>query len=300
MASIRAASPARTFSPTAGRSRIPSPSSTLQPDRDTPQRMPPAGIDELVLPPFELPRGWMCRARSSMKRAGPSRAHGSRQRGHNPTGRVQLVTAGSDSSGRFVLHGVDPLAELTYKARLADSVSAGGIVARAEASLTKPIVLTISPRHSMPLGGRVLDSSGRPIAGASVRVWRVFRGKNDRVMDLEPIMSDDGRVVVRTDAEGRYRAPWQVLPGDEFFAEVSAPGRLSTRSRSIRIDESSQSSFRLSPCAGCVRSPAMWLTDRESPWPEPWCGKPAMGRCRRRHARTNKDDFSFLACSKGR
>ena len=152
------------------------------------------------------------------------------------TGRIQLVTAGSDSNGRFVLHGVDPLAELTYKARLADSVSAGGVVARAEASLTKPIVLSISPRHSVPLSGRVLDSSGQPISGASVRIWRVFRGKNDRVMDLEPIMSDDGRVVVRTDAEGRYHAPRQVLPGDEFFAEVSAPGRLSTRSRSVRID----------------------------------------------------------------
>ncbi len=217
--------------------RIPIPFFDPSAGPDTPQRMPPAGINDLVLPPIELPRGVDVPGSVVDDAGRPVAGAMIEATWTHATGRVQLVSAGSDSTGRFVLHGVDPMAELTYRARLGDSVSAAGIVARAEASLTKPIVLSISPRQSVLLGGRVRDPSGQAISGASVRVWRLFRGKNDRVKDLEPIMADDGRLVVRTDAAGRYSAPRQVLPEEEFFAEVSAPGRLSTRSRSVRIDD---------------------------------------------------------------
>ena len=89
-----------------------------------------------------------CQARSSMRRGSPSRRIGRSNVG-TPTGSIQIASAGSDSKGRFVLPGVDPLAELTYKARLGRSATRAGVVARAEAALTKPIVLSISPRHSI-------------------------------------------------------------------------------------------------------------------------------------------------------
>jgi hypothetical protein len=105
----------------------------------------------------------------------------------------------------------------------------------AAAALTKPVVLPLTPNASSPLSGRVLDTEGRPISGASVRIWRLGRGKDLKVIDLEPIMSEDGRAAVRTGSDGRYRAPRRVPLPAEFFVEVMAPGRLSTRSRSVIV-----------------------------------------------------------------
>jgi hypothetical protein len=138
--------------------RIPNPFFHPSAERDIPQRMPPAGINELVLPASELPRGADVPGSVVDEARRPIAGALIEATWAHSSGSVQLVTAGSDSNGRFVLHGVDPLAELTYKARLADSVSAGGVIARAEASLTKPIVVAISPRNSVSLGGRVIDS----------------------------------------------------------------------------------------------------------------------------------------------
>jgi hypothetical protein len=130
---------------------------------------------------------------------------------------------------------VDPTAELVYQAWLGDSCTREPATALASAAAVKPMVLTISPGGSAPLGGRVVDSAGRPIAGATVRIWRIGRGKDQRLADLEPIMAQDGRMAVRTDSEGMYLAPRRVsLPG-EFFIDAAAPGRLANRSRAVVV-----------------------------------------------------------------
>ena len=47
-------------------------------------------------------------------------------------------------------------------------------------------------------------------------------------------------MAVRTDSDGRFRAPRRVPIPDEYFAEVMAPGRLSARSRSVVVTEHGQ------------------------------------------------------------
>ncbi len=228
------------FQPYGWSLRIPGPFFEPNVSKDVPQRMPPRETDVLNLPPIELPRGVDVPG-TVVDEAG----HGISGATVEATWRhgtaiTQLVMSCSDAMGRFVLHGVDPMAELTYKAWLGNSCTPEGTTAQAAAALTKPVVLTITPSASSTLYGRVLDSAGRPISDATVRIWRLGRGKDQRAIDLEPILSEDGRVAVRTDSHGRFRAPRRVPVSDEFFAEAMAPGRLSVRSRLVFVTEHGQ------------------------------------------------------------
>ncbi len=215
--------------------RIPAPFFQPSDLKDISQRMPPPGTDVLVVPPIDLPRGVDVPGTvvdESGRTVADSLVEATWSHG---SGRVQFAAATTDRQGRFVLSGVDPVAELSLKASQGDSRASGEVTVRAEAVLSRPLTLRIRPERNSPLRGRVLDPSGQPIPGATVRIWRLAREKNLRVVDLEPILSTDGRVVVRTDAEGRYEAPRQVTLPDEFFAEASAPGRLSDRSRAVKL-----------------------------------------------------------------
>jgi len=215
--------------------RAPGPFFLPSVSKDIPQRMPPPGTDVLVMPAVELPRGVDVPG-TVVNAAGHGVAGATVEATwRHGTGRTQLVMSRSDSRGRFMLHGIDPVAELTYSAWVGDSCTAGGTTALAAAALTKPVVLTITTNAASALTGRVLDTAGHPISGASVRIWRLGRGKDLKVIDLEPIMSEDGRAAVRTGSDGRYRAPRRVPFPAEFFVEVMAPGRLSTRSRSVIV-----------------------------------------------------------------
>ena len=46
-----------------------------------------------------------------------------------------------------------------------------------QATAERPMRLTINPKHTTPVAGRVVDTAGRPIAGASVRIWREVKDK---------------------------------------------------------------------------------------------------------------------------
>ncbi len=208
--------------------------------KDTYQRMPPPGTDELVIPPLERPRGVDVPGRvvDDMGRAvAGATVEGTWRHG---TGRTQLAMARADAQGRFVLHGVDPAAELTYRAWRGDLCTSGTTTAQASAALTKPVTLSITPKAAAQLGGRVLDTAGQPIAGAAVRVWRVGRGKDGGVTELEPILSGDGRAIVRSGSDGRYQTLRKVHLPDEFFAEVQAPGRLGDRSLTVLVADEKQ------------------------------------------------------------
>jgi 5-hydroxyisourate hydrolase-like protein (transthyretin family) len=201
-----------------------------------PQRMPPPGTDELLLLPLELPRGVDVRGSVVDQKGRPASGARVEATWSHAVGHLQLATAATDRQGRFTLAGLDPLAELTIKARHDGSPDFGELIVKAETTLSQPALLKLGKDRTTTLGGWVLDASGQPVAGATVRVWRMARDKAQRVVDLEPILSADGRIAVRTDAEGRYQAPGHVFFPDEFFAESSAPGRLSSRSGSVRLE----------------------------------------------------------------
>ena len=267
--------------------------------KDTRNRMPPWGTDELVLAAIDLPRGVNVPGRVVDETGHDVAGARVEATWRNGTGTPQLAMDGSDAQGRFVLRGVDPTAELTYRAWRGDSCTAGTTSAQAAAMLTKPVVLTIKPTASLPLTGRVLDTASRPIAGAMVRIWLIARDKTQRVIDLEPILSQDGRAAVRTDSEGRYRAPRRVSHPVEFFAEILATGKLPDRSPLVVVADREKEL----PAVTLRRvraSPARWSIARASPWPAPWCSRQVTDRCPPAPPLMSRAVSGCPACSRGR
>ncbi len=77
--------------------------------------------------------------------------------------------------------------------------------------------------------GRVLNSAGRPVAGAKVHLRTPQRNfPNGPVISSEFIVFEGGPVVV-TDAAGRFQTPRELNPVREYAAFASASDLRSSR-----------------------------------------------------------------------
>ncbi len=220
--------------------RIPAPFYYPTDQAEAPQGMPQRGSAQLVLPPSELPRGANVNgivAGENNKGVAGALVEASWT---TADGMAQAALARADRDGSFTIQGIDPLAELNLTAWDGFASTKAAVTVRAEAARAKPVALTISPRNSTPIGGRVVDRAGRGVAGASIRIWREVQDRNGRAIVIDPIVADDGTVVLRTDAEGRYRTPGRVPLKGIYYAEAAAPERLSARSAQINLTGQSQ------------------------------------------------------------
>ncbi len=193
------------------------------------QSMPRREVAELALPPLTLSRGVDVRGRVVGENDRSVAGAEVEAIWTGGEGQAQAVMARTDRTGAFTLHGVDPLAELSLTA-WDGFASTPAVSARAESAITRPITLAVSPKDTTRVGGRVVDAVGKPVAGALVRIRRQVRDKNGRLIVVDPIADGDGSMVIRTDADGRYRTRRRFPSHFEFVAEASAPGRLSSRS----------------------------------------------------------------------
>lgn len=88
------------------------------------------------------------------------------------------------------------------------------------------------------LTGRVVDSAGRPVAGAEVRIWQKLLSPQAIATDQQ--MMFDGRDVLLTDAQGRFITP-DALAGDAFArVVVEAKGMLAGRSGWMNVEKNAQ------------------------------------------------------------
>lgn len=193
--------------------------------------LPPRGVDEQTLRPIDLTRGVEVAGTVTDQRGEP--VAGAEVEAIRPAYPPLVRSSRSDAAGRFVLHGVDARAELIVRAW-------DGHIASAATSFTPdaldagPIALTLGPGPATPIGGRVVDPDGRPIAGATVRLWRkvVVRSQAGPIV-IDPNVQVDGTTVLHTDAQGRYRTARRFPADCSYLAEASAPGRLPARSPDI-------------------------------------------------------------------
>ncbi len=199
------------------------------------QRMPAAGSNELVLPPAELPRGVDVKGSVVNEQGKPVAGAGVTASWEVTKAVIHSILARTDQGGRFTLCGVDPIAELKLTAWDGFASTAAEVTIGAKAAQTEPTVLTIDPKNTAPLGGRITDLAGNPVAGASVQLWHRVRGRNGREMVIEPIMFGDPFRSIRTDSQGRYRAPRRLLIGGEYYAQAVAPGRLGAFSPAVKL-----------------------------------------------------------------
>src|SRR5262249_55256021 len=135
-------------------------------------------------------------------------------------GRNFTVSATSDDRGAFVLEGIHPTANVTLEAQ-ADG-------ARTERPQTAgpgayvPVTLRISGANTVALSGRVVDSSGAPIARATVRIRARPPGR-DGWASSGPVQFGNSSTI-RTGADGRFRTPRQLRRGYAYLAEADAEG----------------------------------------------------------------------------
>jgi len=82
--------------------------------------------------------------------------------------------------------------------------------------------------------GRVVDSSGEPVAGAEVRIWQKFVGPDRRSTDRQAVF--DGGEVLHANAEGRFVSPDMADSGSwSTMIVAEAEGLLAGRSGWLRI-----------------------------------------------------------------
>ncbi|WP_165226505.1 carboxypeptidase regulatory-like domain-containing protein [Aquisphaera insulae] len=224
--------------------RVPAPCFIPAGTPESPQRMPPRTVSELVLPVLELARG--------VDLPGVVRdPHG------KPVANAEVelfLTSGdfgtftrlarTDPEGRFVFAGVDPVGELKLRAR-EGSMTSGARLALRVKDVKEPVLLTLRRSRTARLGGRIVDPSGRPVAGATVRVRRrSLDGKT--LVAIGPAADEEGATVWRTDADGRYRVG-PVVAGDEYTIEAAATGRLPVKSGVILLAPSGEDAVAITP-----------------------------------------------------
>ena len=171
--------------------RIPRPFYQPEGAPEVPQSMPTRDRAELLLPPLELSRG-VDLPGIVLDEAGKPVADAEVEAIYG-----QAILTRTDPQGRFVLAGVDPLQELKIEARRGDASSGRTAILRAGNTATSPLSLTIRRGPISRLAGRVVDRSGRPIGGASVRIWRQIRHEGGSFLK-EPVAGEDGSIVLRT------------------------------------------------------------------------------------------------------
>jgi Carboxypeptidase regulatory-like domain len=183
----------------------------------------PAGATAFVLPPTELVRGaelggTVVDETSKLVAGALVRASWG---GKNTV--LQSVAARTDPSGTFRLDGLDPLADLRLTAESNGLATAAPQSARAGAD--KPVKLVVSRANTVVLAGRVVDTAGKPVERAEVRIRSQTRTTEGQVWRIEPVGFDD-RNALRTDAEGRFRTPDGVAYGVEYEASIRSQGML--------------------------------------------------------------------------
>ena len=193
--------------------------------RDTLQLLP-AGATEFKLPPTELVRGVELRG-SVVDEAGNHVAGALVRASWGGNNRVmQSVAVRTDSSGRFLLEGLDPQTDLRLEAESDGRSSGDGQTVRAVPAQEAKLV--VSRTNTVLLSGRVLDSAGKPVERALVRLRSQTRTSQGQVWRTDPVVFGD-RDVLRTDQDGRFQTESGLRSGLEYEATVTAanapPGR---------------------------------------------------------------------------
>ena len=133
----------------------------------------------------------------------------------------------SGPEGRFVFQGVPIGADVSLSAHHRGLRTIEPIRARpGEAK-----VLHLMPSNCVAMVGRVLDKTGRPIAGASVHLRARPGPTRIDPTGQEGLVEFDGGFVLVTDLEGRFHTPKELEPEREYVAYASAEGYQNNRTR---------------------------------------------------------------------
>ncbi|HVX14399.1 MAG TPA: carboxypeptidase-like regulatory domain-containing protein [Pirellulales bacterium] len=143
-----------------------------------------------------------------------------------------LITR-SDEQGKFVFAGIDPVdgprpAERGPRFWAARGSEATETFVSLPTQPDGPIELRLSRNSVVSVAGGVVDTSGRPIAGARVEVWTQWRTDAGFVLAQVPLFVSLEHEIV-TDSEGRYRIPQPLDRKQEYALMATCDGYLPAR-----------------------------------------------------------------------
>lgn len=131
----------------------------------------------------------------------------------------------TNQRGEFLLENVLPDAPIEFWASRGEAAS--GPPESRLPSAARPITLVISPLNTMSLAGRVVDEHGKPIAKARVRVDS--SSKTSAGVEVLRFPAEIGKWDIRTDADGRFQTPRELLRYQEQRFSATAEGKQSSR-----------------------------------------------------------------------
>jgi hypothetical protein len=132
-------------------------------------------------------------------------------------------TVQTDASGQVKLHSLDCREPLRLEARDGTAFTAAPVTLTDRKSHS--LELKVGGGKGLALAGRLLDSAGKPVAGAQIQVWsRCWARENNYGLEIHSphLQTFDGGSEVRTDAEGRYRTKPELFPGNEYSVQAIA------------------------------------------------------------------------------
>ena len=213
----------------------------------TPRVRVPGGVEEFVLPPFELMRAGEVRGKVVDNHSRPAvgaEVEASwnvdlRERGPYP----QRLMVRTGPEGRFVIPGVAENSVVTLTARQGNLHSPGPRTT----AVKEAVILHLTESSGVALAGLVLDPAGRPIGGASVHLRARQRAFLQGVPNGDELVVFEGGAMLVADASGRFRTPDELDQGVEYAAYVSAPGFLTSRTQWTRGNAGEFPVIRLRP-----------------------------------------------------
>ena len=203
----------------------------------------PAAIARFELPKVALTRG--ADLRGSVldeldQPEGGARVEASWTMFDGRTRAPRSACATSEADGSFVLGPVPLDAEVAVVASSGEASTDRPIAVRpSEAGLVR---LTVVEPDAVALGGRVIGTDGRGIAGASVRIWSILRSPSGSVESSTPVRFE-GSDELESDPDGRFQAPRRLRPDRDYLAMASAEGHLPGRTRPLRPGGPDAASF---------------------------------------------------------
>jgi protocatechuate 3,4-dioxygenase beta subunit len=183
-----------------------------------------AGSGETMLPEIHLVRGVPLRGRVLDEGGHP--VTGARVRAvwmafESPIYAPKWVDATTGEDGRFLLEGIAPKATAWVEARGTDAGYAGPEPISIDARVS-PVVLHLNRAELAPCRGRVVDSSGRPVAGASVEIQSLVSSRGVPVGAVPALLDADAPIV--TGRDGDFLAPRGLPRGTRHRMAARAAG----------------------------------------------------------------------------
>ena len=182
---------------------------------------------------------------------------------------LQSVAVRTDSSGSFLLEGLDPAGRPPAHGRVDGRFS--GAAQTARAGPEKKVKLVVSPANTVMLAGRVVDSSGKPVEGAEVRIRSQTRHTQGQVWRVDPVFADFGeRRILRRLSHGQGRSlpdPGRSAVGPRIRGDRDRPvnrrraGRPGSRPAAAR-----RRYFPMSCWTASDPLRASFTIETESPW----------------------------------